>query len=77
MKDMLGGSFVFVTGVIFLYSGLFQYKWLYEGIKQIEEGKINFLPSINSYWFWRLLFIGIGLLLIFTTVNSFIRYVFL
>ncbi|WP_260289024.1 hypothetical protein [Peribacillus aracenensis] len=76
MDEMIGGSFVFVTGVIFLWLGLFQYKWLYKGIKEVEEGKIDILPFISSYWFWRIVLIGIGVLLIFTTGNSFIRYVF-
>ncbi|CAH0277158.1 hypothetical protein SRABI96_03867 [Peribacillus sp. Bi96] len=77
MEEMIGGSFVFVTGVVFLYFGLFQNKWLYKGIKEIEEGKIDFFPFISSYWFWRILFIGMGAFLIFTTGNSFISYVFL
>ena len=74
---MIGGLFVFVTGVIFLYFGLFQYKWVDKSIKEIEEGKIDFFPFISSYWFWRILFIGIGLLLILTTGNSFIRMSFI
>ncbi|MES1038622.1 hypothetical protein [Peribacillus simplex] len=76
MDEMIGGSFVFVTGVIFLLLGLFKYKWLYKGIKEVEEGKIDILPFLSSYWFWRIVLIGIGVLLIFTTGNSFIRYVF-
>ncbi|WMX58662.1 hypothetical protein [Peribacillus sp. R9-11] len=76
MDEMIGGSFVFVTGVIFLWLGLFQYKWSSKGIKEVEEGKIDILPFISSYWFWRIVFIGIGVLLIFTTGNSFISYVF-
>ncbi|WP_230161433.1 hypothetical protein [Peribacillus simplex] len=71
MLEMLVCFFVFITGVVFLYFGLFQYNWLYKGVKEIEEGS-NF-PFISSYWFWRILFIGISLFIIFTTVNSFFR----
>ncbi|MGW6302275.1 hypothetical protein [Peribacillus butanolivorans] len=47
MEEMIGGLFVFVTGVIFLYFGLFQYKWMDKSIKEIEEGKIDFFPFIK------------------------------
>ncbi|MGW6383752.1 hypothetical protein [Peribacillus butanolivorans] len=77
MEEMIVGSFVFVTGVIFLWIGMFQYKWLYKGIKEVEEGKIDILPFISSYWFWRIVFIGSGILLISITGNSLIRYIFL
>ncbi|WHY96954.1 hypothetical protein [Peribacillus simplex] len=46
MEEMIGGLFVFVTGVIFLYSGLFQYKWMDKSIKEIEEGKSDFFPKV-------------------------------
>ncbi|MGE7609767.1 hypothetical protein ACQKML_24650 [Peribacillus frigoritolerans] len=71
MLEMLVCFFVFVTGVVFLYFGLFQYNYLYKGVKEIEEG--NDFPFVSSYWFWRILFIVISLFIIFTTVNSFLR----
>ncbi|MBT2649791.1 hypothetical protein J7E52_24295 [Bacillus sp. ISL-34] len=71
MLEMLVCFFVFLTGVVFLYFGLFQYNWLYKGVKEFEEG--YYFPFIGSYWFWRILFIGISLFIIFTTVNSFLR----
>lgn len=74
MQEMIGGCFVFLTGVIFLWFGLFQYDWLYKGIKEIEEGKFDILPFKSAYWFWRIVFIGSGIFLIFITANSFIRY---
>lgn len=69
--EMLVCFFVFITGVVFLYFGLFQYNWLYKGVKEIEED--NNFPFISSYWFWRILFIVISLFIIFATVNSFFR----
>ncbi|MFE5426128.1 hypothetical protein [Peribacillus simplex] len=60
-----------LSGVVFLYFGLFQYNWLYKDVKEIEES--NNFPFISSYWCWRILFIGISLFIIFTTVNSFPR----
>lgn len=78
MGEMIGGSLVFVMGVFFLWIGLFQYKWLYKGIQKVEEEKIDILPIsfINSYWFWRIVFIGLGVLLLFITGDSFISMSF-
>lgn len=77
MEEMIWGFLIFVTGVIFLWVSLFHYKWLYKGLKKFDQGKIDILPSlISDYWFWRIVFIGLGVLLIYITGNAFIRYVF-
>lgn len=53
--------FCFLTGVLSLYFGLFQYSWLYKGVKEIEED--NHFPFISSYWFWRIFVLSFFIIL--------------
>ncbi|MCO0598021.1 hypothetical protein NGI46_11165 [Peribacillus butanolivorans] len=76
MTDAISGVFVFIMGVVFVWLGLFRYEWLYKGIKDTERGRIDLLPFISNYWFWRVILVGIGILLVILTVNSLINNVF-
>lgn len=76
MLDSLAGLFIFVLGLVFLWLGIFQFEWIYKGLKEIDKGKIDLLPFISNYWFYRITFIGVGLLMVFLTTNSFINYIF-
>lgn len=70
MLDILGGLFVFIVGVVFLWIGLFRIEWFVKSIKELDKGLID-LP-INDYWFWKIALIGMGILTIFMTLYSFI-----
>ncbi|MET3194125.1 hypothetical protein ABID96_001093 [Bacillus sp. OAE603] len=70
MKEVIGLIFVFITGIIFLGVGLFYFEKFYIHYKEFNENRIDLFPFINDYWFTRILFICIGVFLIFIILYS-------
>ncbi len=53
MLNSLAGWFIFIMGLVFLWLGIFRFEWIYKGLKDIDKGKIDLLPFISNYWFYR------------------------
>jgi len=80
MAETLSGIFIFILGIVLLWLGLFRFDWILKGIREIDRGKLDLLPSFISdfvdYWFWKIVFIGMGLLLVFVVTSKFLYYIF-
>jgi hypothetical protein len=70
--DILAGLFIFIVGVIFLWIGLFRIEWFVKSVKESDRGLIDLPAFISDYWFWRIALIGMGILIIYMTLYSFI-----
>ena len=69
MTDVLAGTFLLIVGFLLIWIGLFRFDWIYKGFKELDKGKIGLLPTCIEkyldYWFYKIVIISMGLLLIF------------
>ncbi|MBM7655316.1 hypothetical protein [Neobacillus cucumis] len=70
MKDVIGSLLVLIIGGIFLWVGVFRLDEFLKAIKEAKKARIDPFRFINDYWFWKAVFIGIGILIIIISLFS-------